>query len=115
MYINVNKGPGRMKRFSSKRSLSNCQTGVRETVNLIFKHFEVKLIMMSALVAVSAHAEPRDGRTLSSDSRRVEQINYCAAGVNYEKDQCDADKEMRQIARNRKESIRSLLECKPRA
>lgn len=25
-----------MKRFSAKRSLSNCQTGVRETVNLIF-------------------------------------------------------------------------------
>ncbi len=57
--------------------------------------------MMSALVAVSAHAEPRDGRTLSSDSSRVEQINYCAKGVNFDPEQCAADKEMKQIALKR--------------
>ncbi len=107
-----------MKRFSSELSLSNCQTGERETVNLIFKHFAVKLIMMSAFVVVSAHAEPRggdrDGRTLSSDSGRYEPINYCAKGTpNYDEKACDRqnaieDLRLKQAQRAEREAESSL-------
>lgn len=52
---NVNKGPGRMKRFSSNNPLSNSQTGVRETVNLIFGSFtRTTFALISAAVLLNA-------------------------------------------------------------
>lgn len=88
-----------MKRFSSKRSLSNCQTGVRETVNLIFKHF-LAIVLLILFAGTNQLSEARDGdregKSLSSGGS-YRGINYCA-GPDKDEELCKDQRDQSRLA-----------------